>query len=197
MEGAMNNRQHFVHENIIQGNERKKEILLEMRSLRSGSGSHASSMSFTALRAQARAEVAAAIKKAEMQKKRFVLESQSALAIQQQELALAKRKLDEQDRLETLYLEEAAAVALAKANAIDDELGLKDPGEPPHLDLPEENPRQRVQNFIDNQYTDQPSNMGTPHMTTPHMGTSNQPNAPPHHAPPLPPNHNMCLTPNP
>ena len=68
MEGVMNNRQHFVHENITQGNERKKEILLEMRSLRSGSGSHASSMSSTALRAQARAEVAAAIKKAEMQK---------------------------------------------------------------------------------------------------------------------------------
>lgn len=101
MEGVMNNRQHFVHENITQGNERKKEILLEMRSLRSGSGSHASSMSSTALRAQARAEVAAAIKKAEMQKKRSVLESQSALAIQQQELALAKRKLDEQARLET------------------------------------------------------------------------------------------------
>ena len=168
-----------------------------MRSLRSGSGSHASSMSSTALRAQARAEVAAAIKKAEMQKKRSVLESQSALAIQQQELALAKRKLDEQARLETLYLEEAAAVALAKANAIDDELGLRDPGEPPHLDLPEENPRQRVQNFIDNQYTDQPSNMESPHMTTPHMGTSNQPNAPPHHAPPVTPQPQHVSDPKP
>ena len=150
-------------------------------------------MSSTALRAQARAEVAAAIKKAEMQKKRSVLESQSALAIQQQELALAKRKLDEQAWLETLYLEEAAAVALAKANAIDDELGLRDPGEPPHLDLPEENPRQRVQNFIENQYTDQPSNMESPHMTTPHMGTSNQPNAPPHHAPPRYPPTTTCV----
>ena len=90
LEGVMNNHQHFVDENITQGNERKKEILSEMRSLHFGSGSHASSMSSTALRAQARAEVAAAIKKAEIEKKRSVLESQSALAIQQQELALAK-----------------------------------------------------------------------------------------------------------
>ena len=94
--------------------------MLEMPSLRSSSGSRASSMSSTALRARARAEVAAAIKKAELQKKRLLVESQSAFVIQQAELALARHKLDEQARLEALRLEEAAAVAVAKANTIDD-----------------------------------------------------------------------------
>ncbi len=48
MEHVMNNYKQFVYENITQGNERKEEILLEMRSVRSGSGSRASSMSSTA-----------------------------------------------------------------------------------------------------------------------------------------------------
>ena len=64
MERVMNNYKQFVHENITQGNERKEEILLEMRSVLPGSGSRASSMSSTTLRA--RAEAAAAAKKAEM-----------------------------------------------------------------------------------------------------------------------------------
>jgi hypothetical protein len=98
MEGIINNHKQFVHENITQGNRRKEEIMLEMRSLRSSSGSRASSMSSTALRARARAEVAAAIKKAELQKKRLLVESQSAFVIQQAELALARHKLDEQAR---------------------------------------------------------------------------------------------------
>lgn len=170
MEGAMSNRKQFVLENISQGNDRKNEILLETRSLRSGSGSHAPSMSSTALRAQARAEAAAAMKKAEMQKKRSTLEYQSALAIQQEELALARRKLDEQARLEALYLEEAAAVALAKANAFDDELGLREAGDLPHLHLPEENPIQRVQNFIENQCIDLPAS----NVQAYPIGTSNQ-----------------------
>jgi hypothetical protein len=73
MEGIINNHKQFVHKNITQRNRRKEEIMLEMRSLRSNSGSRASSMSSTALRA--RAEVAAAIKKAELQKKRLLVES--------------------------------------------------------------------------------------------------------------------------
>ena len=95
MEGIINNHKQFVHEYITR---RKEEIMLEMRSLRSSSGSRASSMSSTALRARARAEVAAAIKKAELQKKRLLVESQSAFVIQQAELALARHKLDEQAR---------------------------------------------------------------------------------------------------
>jgi hypothetical protein len=55
-----------------------------------------------------------------LQKKRLLVESQSAFVIQQAELALARHKLDEQARLEALRLEKAAAVVVAKANAIDD-----------------------------------------------------------------------------
>ena len=168
MEGIINNHKQFVHENITQGNRRKEEIMLEMRSLRSSSGSRASSMSSTALRARARAEVAAAIKKAELQKKRLLVESQST--IQQAELALARHKLDEQARLEAaLRLEEAAAVAVAKANAIDDELGFGTGGELPHLDLPEENSRQKVQHFIENQCIDPTPNTQVAPLTTPNQ----------------------------
>ena len=59
---ARNNKQ-FVSENIEHGNQRKQEIMLEIKSIRSGS--RASSMSSTALRAKARAEAAAALKKIE------------------------------------------------------------------------------------------------------------------------------------
>ena len=97
-----------------------------MRSIRSGSVSCASSMSSAALRAKARAKAAEAMKRAELQKKRLVAESQSALQLQQGELALAKHKLDEQARLEALRLEEEVAIAVAKANAIDDELEYGD-----------------------------------------------------------------------
>jgi hypothetical protein len=170
MEGIINNHKQFVHENITQGNRRKEEIMLEMRSLRSSSGSRASSVSSTALRARARAEVAEAIKKAELQKKRLLVESQSAFVIQQAELALARHKLDEHARLEALRLEEAAAVAVAKANAIDDELGFGTGGELPHLDLPEENSRQKVQHFIENQCIDP-----TPNTQVASLNTPNQP----------------------
>jgi hypothetical protein len=40
----------FVSENIEQGNQRKQEVMFEIKSMRSGSGSRASSMSSTALR---------------------------------------------------------------------------------------------------------------------------------------------------
>ena len=96
----MSNHKQFVHENMAQGNQRKEEITFEMRSIRSGSVSRASSMSSAALRAKARAKAAEAMKRAELQKKRLVAESQSALQLQQEELALAKHKLDEQARLE-------------------------------------------------------------------------------------------------
>ena len=86
-----NNNKQFVSENIEQGNQRKQEIICEIKSMRSGSTSRASSMSSIALRAKARAEAAAAIKKVEMRKKHSLAESQSALNIQREELALAKQ----------------------------------------------------------------------------------------------------------
>ena len=118
---ARNNKQ-FVSENIKQGNQRKQEIMLEIKSIRSGF--RTSSMSSTALRAKARAQAAAALKKIENYKRRSLAESQSALNIQRKELALAKRKLEEQARLEALRLEDEAAVTVARAKAIDDELGF-------------------------------------------------------------------------
>ena len=146
-----NNNKQFVSENIEQGNQRKQEIMCEIKSMRSGSMSRASSMSSTALRAKARAEAAAAIKKVEMRKKHSLAESQSALNIQREELALAKRKLEEQARLETLRLEEDAAVAVARAQAIDDELGFDIGNEQNPIDLPVESPQTRVQLFIEEQ----------------------------------------------
>ena len=85
-------------------------------------------------------------------------------------MALGRHKLDEQARLEALRLEEAAAVAVAKANAIDDELGFGTGGELLHLHLPEENSRQKVQHFIENQCIDP-----TPNTQVAPSSTPNQP----------------------
>jgi hypothetical protein len=66
-------------------------------------------------------------------------------------LALARHKLDEHARLESFRLEEAAAVVVAKASAIGDELGFGTGSELPHLDLPEENFSQKVPAYSINQ----------------------------------------------
>ena len=87
MDSIMNNRKQFLQTVLMEFEELKKDILLEMGSRRSSS--RASSVSSAALRAQARAEVAAAIKKVEMQKRRSSVETQSILLIHQQEMALA------------------------------------------------------------------------------------------------------------
>ena len=154
-----NNKQ-FVSENIKQGNQRKQEIMLEIKSIRSGF--RASSMSSTALRAKARAQAAAALKKIENYKRHSLAESQSALNIQRKELALAKRKLEEQARLEALRLENEAAVAVARAKAIDDELGFDVSQEQNLMDLPAEDPQTRVQQFIDNQLVQPQTNNPQP-----------------------------------
>ena len=67
--------------------------------------------------------------------------------------------MDEQARLEALRLEDAAAIAEAKVNAIDDELGLDAPDDSPHLNLPRENPSQRVQQYIET-LCPEPANVG-------------------------------------
>ena len=81
-------------------------------------------------------------------------------------MALAKHKLDEQARLEVLRLEEEVAIAVAKANAIDDELGYGDSAPLSHLNIPEENPSQRVQSYIENQCTDPPHDMKATPLST-------------------------------
>ena len=171
----------FVPENIEQGNQRKQEVMFEIKSMRSRSGSRASSMSSTALRAKARAEAAAAIKKAEIYKKRSLLQSQSVLTIQSEELSLAKRKLDEQTRLEALRLEGDAAIAVARAKVIDDELGFDISREQNPIDLPVENPQTRVQQFIDDQYLQPQTN--DPEPTSRDTGNTQQ--TPSHHLSPM------------
>ncbi|XP_028407859.1 uncharacterized protein LOC114530488 [Dendronephthya gigantea] len=105
-------------------------------------------MSSTTARALARAEASAAVKKAQIQKIRSERESQSALELQRQELALNQRKLEEKARMETLRLEEEAEIAVTKAQAIDQELNL---GEPEQIDLPEEDPSERTHRYVHSQ----------------------------------------------
>ena len=121
----LDNDKHYVDTVVAEGNERKKELIAEMGSARPNS--RASSTSSAALRAQARGEAAAAIKKAELQKKRNQIESQLALQIQEQE--------------------EEVEVAVAKIAAIEDELGISDPR---GFDLPEERVDQRVNSYLEN-----------------------------------------------
>ena len=136
IEHIMYNHRKFVDNTIAEGNERKQELKSELGSMRSGS--QTSSISSAVLRARARAKAAAAVKKAQMQKKRSVLEAQSALVIQK-----------EKARIEQLCLEEEAAIAIAKANAIDNELGFKSGSR--QLDLPEENTSDRVECYFEHQ----------------------------------------------
>jgi hypothetical protein len=70
------------------------------------------------------------------------------MEIQQQELALAQKKIEEKSRVGGLRLEEDAAVAVAKPQAIDKELSLEDHQDPEHFDLPQYDPAERVQNYI-------------------------------------------------
>ncbi len=142
------------------------------------SGSRASSMLSTAMRAKAQA--VAAIKKAEMHKKRSLAESQSALNIQREEFALAKCKLEEQARIEALCLEDDAAVAVARAKALEDELGFDAGHEQNPIDLPVENSQTQVWLFIDEQYLHPQTN--NPEPTSHEMG--NTPQTPVHHLSP-------------
>ena len=154
VEHILNNHKHYVDAVISEGNERKKELMAEISSARSSS--RASSVSSAALRAQARGEAAAAIKKVELQKKRTEVESKLALQVQEYELALSRQNINEKARLEQLRLEEEAAVAVAKVTAIEDELGISDPRE---IDLPEENVDQRVNDYLENQCDFTPDNI--------------------------------------
>lgn len=77
IENIISNHKQFVNNAMAEGNERKKELLFEMGSARSSS--HVSSASSAAFSAQVRADAAAAKKKVEIQRKRSLAESQSAI----------------------------------------------------------------------------------------------------------------------
>lgn len=65
------------------------------------------------------------------------------------ELAFARRKWEEQARLESLRVEQEAAAAVARAKAIDEELGFGNEYQLP--DLPVEEPHKCVEEFISSQ----------------------------------------------
>jgi hypothetical protein len=113
-----NDRSQYVQTAVNEANERKKELFLEIGSSRFSRSSRNSKASSITARALAKAEATAALKKLQMQKWRSVRESKAALEIQRQELALAKKKMEEKARMESLRLEEEAAVAPTKAQAI-------------------------------------------------------------------------------
>ena len=113
-------------------------------------------ISSSALQAHASGEAAAALKKAEMQRKINELQSKSAMALELEEkkrredkLAFARRKREEQARLESLRVEQEAATVVARAKAIDEGLGFGNEYQLP--DLPVEEPRKRVEEFISSQ----------------------------------------------
>ena len=117
-------------------------------------------------------EAAAALKKAEMQKKINELQSKSAIALEleerkrrEDELAFARRKREEQARLESLRVEQEAAAAVARAKAIDEELGLSHEYQLPQL--PVEEPRKRVEEYINSQPWESKPRGNTSHASPP------------------------------
>lgn len=82
-------------------------------------------------------------------------EAQSALLLEQKEkkkregeITFAWKKHEEESRIASLRMEQEAAVALAKADAIDEELTQTFANEYQKPDLPLMDPSQRVQDFI-------------------------------------------------
>ena len=156
LEEIMRTRKELVQAAINKGIDRKNDILQELGSARSGSLASRGSMSSSTLRAHARGEAAAALKKAEMQRRINEHQCNSAVALeleerkrQEDELAFARRKREEEARLECLRVDQEAAAAVARAKAIDEELRVRNEDQLP--DLPLEEPSKRVRNFINSQ----------------------------------------------
>ena len=110
-----------------------------------------------------------------MQKKRSKIEFQLAIKTQEQEFALSQQKIKERAQLEQVRLEEEAAIAVAKATAIEDELGISD-----HQDigLPIESPNLRVKQYLDNHCEPEPTDVEDQPLEA--SGRRSQPS---HHAP--------------
>ena len=141
----MKTRCELIQTVIKKGIDRKNDILQEVGSTRSGSShvSRISSMSSTTIWAQVRAEAVAAIKKAEMEKKIAESEAQWALLLEQKEkkkkegeITFAWKKHEEESRIASLCMEQEAAVALAKVDAIYEELAQTFANEFQKPDLP-------------------------------------------------------------
>ena len=156
LEEIMRTRKEIVEVTIMEGIDRKNDLLRELGSACPESRASKTSISSSAIRAHARGEAAAALKKAEMQRKINELQSISAIALEleerkrrEDELVFAWRKREDQARLESLRVEQEAAAAVARAEAIDEELGLSHENQLP--DLPVEEPRKRVEEYVNSQ----------------------------------------------
>ena len=65
--------------------------------------------------------------------------------------------MDENAQMECLRLEEEAVVTVTKAQAIDRELTFEENQEPEHLNLPRDDPVERVQRFVNSQHFEEPN----------------------------------------
>ena len=149
-------RKAFLDNALKDANDQIKNLLLEIGSAGMQSSTTSSVISSViSARLKAKAKVAAALKRAELQKQRMEIEASSALLIEQEELALARHKRSEKARLEALRLDEEAAIALATARAIDEELDESDLSVDKESffvpNLPPVSPKQRVLEYLDAQ----------------------------------------------
>lgn len=93
-------RKAFLDNALKDANDQIKNLLLEMGSAGMQSSTSSSVISsLTSARLKAKAKVAAALKRAELQKQRMEIEARSAFLIEQEELALARHKRNEKARL--------------------------------------------------------------------------------------------------
>ena len=149
-------RKAFLDNALKDAKDQMKNLLLEMGSAGMQSSTTSSVISsVTSARLKAKAKVAAALKRAELQRQRMEIEARSALLVEQEELALARHKQNEKARLEALRLDEEGALALATARAIDEELNESDLSVDKESfrapDLPPVSPKHRVLEYLDAQ----------------------------------------------
>lgn len=137
----------FLDSMLKDADDQLKSLLLGVQSMRSLLKGSVNSVTSTQL--HAKVKTAAALKKTKLRKQNC---NCSAKLIEE-EFALAGCKRNEQARLEVMCLDEEAAIALAKATAIDEELNQSAGSvhyKPPHiLDLPSASPKERVQKYLD------------------------------------------------
>ena len=149
----MKNRKEFVMSAINDAMARKIDLLQELRSNQSYASSHTSSTS--AIRARAKADAAAALKRAEMHIRRVQMEYQSEKRLGEEEeklraqqAALARITKDEETRLQNLLFEEEVEVAQARLAAVEEEIYFKEDVSFIPLQLPEIDSKERVISYL-------------------------------------------------
>ena len=154
-------RKEYLDSKINDANERTKICLLETRSGRSETISTSSVNSVRSARIKAKAHAKAALKKAEIQKRRLEIETKSAIMLEEEEMALARKRRNEHFKLAALRLDEEAQVALAAVEALDEEIDKINFEEERSVKLerlPVYNTKQRVEEYINYQMRPAPVN---------------------------------------